>query len=229
MNAFLRAENLSFSYGAEPVLTNLNFALGKGQCLSVVGPSGSGKTTLLHLLGGLLQPTTGKLWLHDTLIRGPSRERMIVFQNHALLPWLTCLDNVVFSLECAPKPPPNAGDVARIFLRKVGLDAQAGAYPASLSGGMQQRLGIARALAADPLLLLLDEPFSALDVPRRRHLFGEMSGLVKREGKTAVLVTHDVSEAIQFGDRLLVLGSQPIVHYEPKRVSEQEIYAAWTL
>jgi len=229
MNSFLRAESLNFAYGNESILTNLNFSLERGECLSVVGPSGSGKTTLLHLLGGLLQPLNGKLLLNGTPITRPSRDKMIVFQNHALLPWLTCLKNVLFSLETAPTPPANSVEIARSNLRKVGLEAFADVYPSALSGGMQQRLGIARALAADPQLLLLDEPFSSLDVPRRRQLFQDMSDLVKREGKTAVLVTHDVGEALRFGDKVLALGPQPTVHHEPRRVNEKDIYASWTL
>lgn len=224
----IRFEGVEFSYAQGPaVLSDLSFALAAGQNLSVVGPSGCGKSTLLNLLLGSARPARGKVFFMEKEIEGPSRERMIVFQQHALLPWLTALGNVRFSLETRRPPALEADEQALTWLRKFGLEKFRDYYPRELSGGMQQRLGIARALAASPRLLLLDEPFSSLDAILRRSIFDDMTQMISQEGKTAVLVTHDVSEALKFADRILILGGRRSIFGESSRFTEDEIYAHW--
>lgn len=232
LSSLLQLSGLHFTHKSretvQPIFNDLSFDLGEGENLSVVGPSGCGKSTLMFLLLGLLRPEKGEILFCGRRVLGPSRDRMIVFQNHALLPWLTCLKNVMFSIETSPTPPLDMQSAAMTYLRKVGLEKFAGLYPGELSGGMQQRLGIARALAADPKLLLLDEPFSSLDVITRGRIFSEMCDLLRREKKTAVLVTHDLQEALRFGERLLILGGQTPLLKKPTEITEKEIYGIWS-
>lgn len=224
----IRFDNVQFAHAPGRIIfENLNFELEAGHNLSIVGPSGSGKSTLLNLLLGSLKPTRGTVRFAGRVIEGPARERMIVFQHHALLPWLTALGNVRFPLETANPPPDDVERRAREWLKKFGLEEFETYYPRELSGGMQQRLGIARALAASPKLLLLDEPFSSLDMIRRRAIFADMSDMIRRENKTAVLVTHDVAEALQFADRILILGGSQVIFSPTDRYQEEEIYALW--
>ena len=224
----IRFEDVEFSYaGGPPVLEGLTFALAAKQNLSVVGPSGCGKSTLLNLLLGAARPARGKVFFMDKEILGPSRDRMIVFQHHALFPWLTALGNVRFSLETQTPLSPGADEQALHWLRRFGLEKFRDYYPRELSGGMQQRLGIARALASSPRLLLLDEPFSSLDAILRRSIFEDMTQMIRVEEKTAVLVTHDVSEALRFAERILILGGRRSIFGESSRFTEEEIYAHW--
>jgi len=233
MSALVEARDLHFSHrGREkphPIFQGLSFTVEEGKILSVVGPSGCGKSTLLSLLLGLLRPSQGELLFEGAPLGEPSRKRMIVFQNHALFPWLTCLGNVVFALESSAAPPADLRAEGLRLLERVGLEKSAGLYPGELSGGMQQRAGIARALAAKPRLLLLDEPFSSLDQIRRHQLLGELAELVRASKTTVVFVTHDVKEALRFGDQALVLGGAPFMLTQPDETQEKEIYAHWNL
>jgi NitT/TauT family transport system ATP-binding protein len=176
-----------------------------------VGPSGCGKTTLLRLLTGLVRPSAGSVSRGGVPVSGPSRDVAIVFQDYgkALLPWRTVAGNVSLALEAMAVPKSEHGDRAHQLLAKVGLASHADKYPAQLSGGMQQRLQIARCLAQEPAVLLMDEPFGALDAMTRQGLQDEVAGLVEALGTTVLFITHDLEEAIYLGDRVIALRANP--------------------
>jgi len=189
-----------------PVLSGLNLNIPAGQCLSVVGASGSGKTTLLRLLAGLEVPDGGSALLDGKPIGATGRECAIIFQEPRLLPWMTVLGNVVFALRNRGSPAKAARQTALRYVDLVGLSDFAEAYPNQLSGGMAQRVGIARALATQPKILLLDEPLGALDAMTKLQMQEELSRIWREHNVTMVLVTHDLEEAVYFGDRILLLG-----------------------
>jgi NitT/TauT family transport system ATP-binding protein len=180
-----------------------------GTVLAVIGPNGSGKSTLLRLLGGLLRPGGGSVAIDDQEIAGPDPRIGFVFQEPRLLPWRDVLGNVAFPLEVSGRPPAERLARARRLLELVGLRAFARARPHELSGGMRQRVALARALALDPELLLLDEPFSALDALTRERFNVELLGLWARTKTTIVLVTHSIPEAVFLADRVVVLSPRP--------------------
>jgi NitT/TauT family transport system ATP-binding protein len=180
-----------------------------GEFLTVVGPSGCGKSTLLDLLAGLAEPTRGRILLDGQPIAGPARDRGIVFQQYALYPWRTALQNVEFGLEIAGERPAVRRDRALHYLDLVGLAAFAHRYPHELSGGMKQRVAIARSLAYEPEVLLMDEPFAALDAQTRENLQGELLRIWRATGKTIVFITHGIDEAIVLGERVAVLTPRP--------------------
>jgi NitT/TauT family transport system ATP-binding protein len=180
-----------------------------GEFLALVGPSGCGKSTLLDLLGGLTAPTSGRILLDGRPIAGPGRDRAIVFQQYALFPWRTAAENVEFGLDIAGFKPKQRRDIARHFLDLVGLSGFAASYPHELSGGMKQRVAIARSLAYDPEVLLMDEPFAALDAQTRETLQGELLRIWGATGKTIVFITHGIDEAIVLGQRVAVMTSRP--------------------
>jgi NitT/TauT family transport system ATP-binding protein len=195
------------SRGGEPVvaLDGLSFAIAPGEVVGVVGPSGCGKSTLLRIVAGLLPPTRGEV---RTPAAGPLRAGF-VFQDPRLLPWRSAAGNVRFGLEGRGPLAPDAAARVQAVLELVGLGGFAARYPHELSGGMQQRVALARALALEPEILLLDEPFGALDALTRSYLQEELARIVARTGRTVLLITHDIDEALLLSDRLLVMSARP--------------------
>jgi len=190
-------------------LEDITLDVGAGEFLTLVGPSGCGKSTLLDLLGGLTAPTSGRILLDGRPIAGPGRDRGIVFQQYALFPWRTAAENIEFGLDIAGLKPKQRRDIARHFLDLVGLSGFADRYPHELSGGMKQRVAIARSLAYDPEVLLMDESFAALDAQTRETLQGELLRIWRATGKTIVFITHGIDEAIVLGQRVAVMTSRP--------------------
>jgi NitT/TauT family transport system ATP-binding protein len=190
-------------------LDDITLDVKSGEFLALVGPSGCGKSTLLDLLGGLEAPTSGRILLDGRPIVGPARDRGIVFQQYALFPWRTAAQNVEFGLDIAGLKSKARREKALHYLDLVGLSAFADRYPHELSGGMKQRVAIARSLAYDPEVLLMDEPFAALDAQTRETLQGELLRIWRRTGKTIVFITHGIDEAVVLGQRVAVMTSRP--------------------
>lgn len=201
----------SFTHNGQDqvVLQDINFNVDKGEFLCIVGPSGCGKTTLLRMIAGLDFPTNGRIMEEETEISGPSIERGYVFQQYSLFPWLNVLENVTFGLELKGMEEEERVQKARSYLKMVGLSPVESSYPKELSGGMKQRVAIARSLVNDPHVLLMDEPFSALDVQTRHKLQEELVRIWKEEQKTVIFVTHNVDEAVFLADRVVVLSRNP--------------------
>ena len=201
----------SFGAGADTVhaLGPLDLEVATGSFVSVVGPSGCGKSTLLRLIAGLERPTQGRLQRHGKPLTGPSRTVGIVFQDHVLFPWASVLENVMLPAEVLSLPKQAARERAHWLLELTGLKDFAHRRPDVLSGGMKQRAAFCRALLSDPQLLLLDEPFAALDALTREELSLELSRLWQELGRTALLITHSIDEAILLGDRVVVLSRRP--------------------
>jgi len=190
-------------------LQDITLEIPAGEFLVLVGPSGSGKTTLLDLLAGLSTPSAGEILVDGAPITGPGRDRAVVFQQYALLPWRSALANIEFALEGSGLRRRERRRRAREFLDLVGLSAFADRYPHELSGGMKQRVAIARSLAYDPDILLMDEPFAALDAQTREQLQDELLRIWRTTGKTVVFITHSIDEAVYLGQRVAVLSSRP--------------------
>ncbi|HEX8626950.1 MAG TPA: ABC transporter ATP-binding protein [Catenuloplanes sp.] len=190
-------------------LRDISFDVAAGEFLVLVGPSGCGKSTLLDLLGGLSTPTSGRILIDGAPVRAPGLDRGVVFQQYALLPWRTAQGNVEFGLEAKGLPRRQRAALARDFLRLVGLSGFDDRYPHELSGGMKQRVAIARSLAFDPDILLMDEPFAALDAQTRDSLQDELLSIWERTGKTIVFITHGIEEAVYLGQRVAVMTSRP--------------------
>ncbi len=193
-------------------LRDINLQVRKGEFVTLIGHSGCGKSTLLNLIAGLTRCTGGVVICADKEVTGPSPERAVVFQNHSLLPWLTCFDNVYLGVERVfSSREAKAQLVARTHaaLALVGLDHASAKRPHEISGGMKQRVGIARALAMEPKVLLMDEPFGALDALTRAHLQDELLKIVGKTGSTVVMVTHDVDEAVLLSDRIVMMTNGP--------------------
>jgi NitT/TauT family transport system ATP-binding protein len=201
----------SIAFGQRPVLLDVSFDVAEAEFLCVVGPSGCGKTTLLRLIAGLIPPSGGELRVDGQPIRGPARDRAIVFQDYskALLPWRSVAGNVALSLEACGVAEPERSRRVGELLGKMGLENAAHQFPSQLSGGMQQRVQIARALAQQPKVLLMDEPFGALDAITRQALQDEVTRLAAEHGSTVVFITHDLEEAIYLGDQVIVLSANP--------------------
>lgn len=181
-----------------------------GEFLTMVGPSGSGKTTILDLLAGLSAPSSGTISVDGEPIHGPGKERGVVFQQYALLPWKTAEENIVFALKATGhRRGEDRWGIARRYLQLVGLDGFEDRYPHELSGGMKQRVAIARSLSYEPDILLMDEPFGALDAQTRELLQSELLTIWKRTGTTIVFITHSVEEAVYLGQRVVVLRAKP--------------------
>jgi NitT/TauT family transport system ATP-binding protein len=193
------------------ILQDISLTVREHEFVCIVGASGCGKTTLLRLLGGLLQPTRGQVSFRGQLVTGPDRALAIVFQDYAkaLLPWRTVAGNVELALESRRTPRKERPEIIQNLLTQVGLADRADAFPLQLSGGMQQRLQIARCLAQAPQVLLMDEPFGALDAMTRQTLQDEVARLSADSGTTVVFVTHDLEEAIYLGDRVIAMESRP--------------------
>ena len=209
--ALISFDEVGLDFGARRIIHRLSFALRPGEIVSVVGPSGCGKTTLLRLVTGLLRPTRGAVHRDGRPIDGPARDVAIVFQDYAnaLLPWRTVAGNVSLALEAAGLPSAQLPARIAALLAKVGLAPHADKFPRQLSGGMQQRLQIARCLAQEPAILLMDEPFGALDAMTRQTLQDELARLVRDEGLSVMFVTHDLEEALYLGDRVVALRARP--------------------
>jgi len=204
-------DEVGLDFGGRRILNRLSFSIAPGEIVSVVGPSGCGKTTLLRLVTGLVRPTRGALRRAGEVIKGPAPDVAIVFQDYAnaLLPWRTVAGNVSLALEAAGVERAQRAGRIDALLRKVGLAVHADKFPRQLSGGMQQRLQIARCLAQAPALLLMDEPFGALDAMTRQDLQDEMLQLVRESGTTMLFITHDLEEAIYLSDRVIALRANP--------------------
>jgi len=188
---------------------NVSLDVKAGEFLAIVGPSGCGKSTLLDLLAGLTKPTQGKIILNDRQITGPALDRGIVFQQYALFPWLTALENIEFGLEAKGVGKVERRKTAQYFLELVGLAGFENHHPNELSGGMKQRVAIARSLAYDPDVLLMDEPFAALDAQTRETLQAELVRIWQTSGKTIIFITHSIDEAIYLGQRIAIMTSWP--------------------
>ncbi|WP_353239443.1 ABC transporter ATP-binding protein [Limnohabitans sp.] len=198
--------------GLFPALRDIDLDIAKGEFVALIGHSGCGKSTLLNLIAGLTTPTAGVLLCANREIAGPGPERAVVFQNHSLLPWLTCFDNVHLGIERVfGKTETKAKLKARTdaALDMVGLTPAAQKRPGEISGGMKQRVGIARALALEPKVLLMDEPFGALDALTRAKLQDELLEIVARTQSTVVMVTHDVDEAVLLSDKIVMMTNGP--------------------
>ena len=190
-------------------LSDASFTIEEGELVTVVGPSGCGKSTLLKILAGILQRSSGSVMLRDRPVSGPSREVGVVFQAPVLLPWRTVLENVMLPVEIQRRDRVQYEKRARDYLKLVGLEGFERKYPNELSGGMQQRVGISRALVHDPALLLMDEPFGALDAMTREAMNLELLRIWKESSKTILLVTHSIPEAVFLADRVIVMTPRP--------------------
>ena len=208
---FLDFDRVSIHLGGREILSPTSFTVTRGEFVCIVGPSGCGKTTLLRAATGLLAASGGEVRRSGQVVTQPSREVAFVFQDYgrALLPWRTVQGNVSLALEAAGIPPQQRSARIAEVLGKVGLSRHADKFPAQLSGGMQQRVQIARCLAQKPELLMMDEPFGALDALTRQSLQDEVARLVRDEGLTVLFVTHDLEEAIYLGDRVIALQANP--------------------
>ncbi|SHG38804.1 ABC transporter ATP-binding protein [Massilia sp. CF038] len=198
--------------GAFHALTKVNLTVAQGEFITLIGHSGCGKSTLLNLLAGLTSATEGALICAGREIAGPSPERAVVFQNHSLLPWLSCFENVYLAVERVfggRESKHQLRERTAAALALVGLTAASSKRPHEISGGMKQRVGIARALSMEPKVLLLDEPFGALDALTRAHLQDELLRIVSQTGSTVVMVTHDVDEAVLLSDRIVMMTNGP--------------------
>ncbi len=211
MDSVLELDQVAIRLGGREILSPTSLTVRRGEFVCVIGPSGCGKTTLLRAAAGFVTPASGRVTRHGQAVTGPSREAAFVFQDYgrALLPWRSVARNVELALEAARVPV--AERAARIdhLLNTVGLAAHAHKYPSQLSGGMQQRVQIARCLAQQPELMLMDEPFGALDAQTRESLQDELARLVREQGLTVMFVTHDLEEALYLGDRVVALRTNP--------------------
>ncbi|BAS26670.1 ABC transporter ATP-binding protein [Limnochorda pilosa] len=205
----LAVRSVSQRYGTLAVLRDVTLSVAEGEFVAVVGPSGCGKSTLLRIWAGLERPSSGEVAVDGCPLEGPDPRRMLVFQEDALYPWRTVAANVALGLEIAGWPAQRRRERVGELLEAVGLGGFDGYYPHQLSGGMRQRLSLARALALDPEVLLLDEPYGALDALTRLEMQEELLRLWERTGKTVVLITHDVEEALFLADRVAVMSPRP--------------------
>ncbi|HEY0636959.1 MAG TPA: ABC transporter ATP-binding protein [Pseudonocardiaceae bacterium] len=205
----LEVTDLGHDYGTHTALADVSFTVAERELVCIVGPSGCGKSTLLRTIAGLQRPTNGQVKLHGDTVDGVPRDLAVVFQDYSrsLFPWLTVLGNVQFPLRSLPRAERRAR--ATEALDAVGLGGTAGKYPWQLSGGMQQRVSIARALAYRPALMLMDEPFASVDAQTRFELEDLLLVVRREHGTTVLLVTHDIDESVYLGDRVLVLSRAP--------------------
>lgn len=215
MEHYVQLQNIGMSFetkrGKFIALKDINLDIKAGEFISVIGHSGCGKSTVMNLIAGLLTPTDGVLLVGGREVSGPGPDRAVVFQNHSLLPWLSCFDNVLLAIESVFKSETSVQQEQRAYaaLDLVGLSHASTKTPNEISGGMKQRVGIARALAMEPKFLLLDEPFGALDALTRAHLQDELMDIMKKTKCTALMVTHDVDEAVLLSDRIVMMTNGP--------------------
>ena len=205
----LLVQNLCKRFGDKTVLEDINFSMQSGEFVTFVGSSGCGKSTLLRLIAGLDRPSSGSIHVDGSTVQGPGPDRGMVFQKYSLYPWLNAADNVAFGMRLQGMTSADVRDRTAYFLEVVGLQDAATKLPRELSGGMQQRVAIARALATNPSVLLLDEPFGALDLQNRETMQEFLLQLWQRTGLTVLLITHDVEEALVLAQRVHVLAPNP--------------------
>ncbi|APC97644.1 ABC transporter ATP-binding protein [Francisella frigiditurris] len=213
----IKCRNISLSYEQEKerktrVLENIDFELKENEIIAIVGKSGAGKSSLLRVLAGLIKPSSGQLYYKEDLVTEPLKAMSMVFQNFALLPWLTVADNILFGNDALGISRSVSKPKALNIIRKIGLSGFENSYTSELSGGMKQRVGFARALMVEPEILLLDEPFSSLDIVTAKTLRNDIMDLwinKQTSTKAIVLVTHNIEEAVLMADRVIVLGSHP--------------------
>ncbi len=208
------ARNVSKNYGDVEALRDLSLDFPRGQLTSLLGPSGCGKTTLLKIIAGLLEPSSGQILVNGEQVDGPGPDRAFVFQDFALLPWASVIRNVAFGLELRGVAKSEREAIAERYIKEVGLAGFENSFPHELSGGMRQRVGLARALSVDAQVLLMDEPFSAVDEQTRRKFQEDLLNLVANENKTFIFVTHSIEEAVYVSDQIAILLPRP------SRVSE---------
>jgi NitT/TauT family transport system ATP-binding protein len=207
----LRSVNKTFQSrrGKTPALQNITLDVAPGEFVCLLGPSGCGKTTLLNIIAGLEKPDSGEVLMDQQPVNGPGRDRVVIFQEAALFPWLNVQDNVAFGLAAAGVPRSERLNKASRYLQLVRLSGFKKAFVHELSGGMKQRVALARALALEPQVLLMDEPFAALDAQTRDSLHDELQYIWAQTGKTILFVTHNVREALVLGDRVLLMSARP--------------------
>ncbi len=213
-SALLRVDNVNktFDRAGKPsveALRSINLSIKEGEFVSIVGASGSGKSTLLRIIDGLLAPSDGAVYVDGSRVERPGPDRAMVFQQDSLLPWKTVIENVAYGLTLAKKPWREASKVAERFVAMTGLSGFESHYPHQLSGGMRQRVNVARALAVNPRILLLDEPFAALDAQTREIMQTELLSIWRESRKTVLLITHQIDEAVFLSDRVIVFSARP--------------------
>jgi NitT/TauT family transport system ATP-binding protein len=214
-------------------LAAITTSIAEGEFVCLLGPSGCGKSTLLKIVAGLIEPSSGTITINGHTVSGPGPDRGVVFQDYALFPWMTVTDNVEFGLAARGVAPDKRRAVSTDLLRAVGLHEFSAKYPHHLSGGMKQRVSIARALAVDPVLLLMDEPFGALDAQTRFVMQKELLRIWRAYRKTVLFVTHSIDEALFLGDRVLVMTARPgvikadiqVTQLRPRDISSAEFTA----
>jgi NitT/TauT family transport system ATP-binding protein len=213
--AHVRLESVTITYdqpkqtGKFTAVSEATLDVERGTFVTIVGPSGCGKSSLLLSIAGLLKPSSGSVLVNGSAVAGPGRDRAMVFQDFALMPWRTVVENVRFGLELQRWSGEDLTERARRYVALVGLSGFEQYHPHQLSGGMRQRVGIARALAVDPEILLLDEPFGALDAQTREHMGNELLSIWEQDRKTALFVTHSIDEAVFLGDRIVLMARDP--------------------
>jgi NitT/TauT family transport system ATP-binding protein len=212
----IRVRGLSKQFGTSDhenervlALNDINFIVQENEFITIIGPSGCGKTTLLRIIAGLIPYDEGEVTINGRLVTGPGPDRAVVFQNFALMPWADVLANVTFGLEVRHTPKSECKAKAKELIKLVGLEGFEQRLPKELSGGMQQRVGLARALAVNPQILLMDEPFGSLDEQTRRLLQEELLRIWEHERKTVVFITHSMDEAVMLGDRVMLMTPRP--------------------
>ncbi|MFJ4172080.1 ABC transporter ATP-binding protein [Paenarthrobacter sp. NPDC089714] len=209
--AAISVQNVTFGYGKEIILQDISIDVAEGEFVSLIGPSGCGKSTLLSMFDGVVKPDLGNVEIFGSTVQETLKQRAMVFQNFALMPWKTVRDNVMLGLNYrrTDLSKKERLDLAREYINRVGLSHAFDLYPHQISGGMQQRVGIARAFAVQPRLLLMDEPFGALDAQNAELLREDLLKLVSEERRTVVFVTHNLDEALQMSDRVLLMTARP--------------------
>ena len=225
----LKTEDVGVIYdGSIVALENVSLNVPTGRLTAILGPSGCGKTTLLKVIAGLIKPSTGTIKIRDKETIGPGPDRALVFQDFALLPWATVLQNVAFGLRAQGVSKREREKTSLHYIKEVGLSGFEDKYPHQLSGGMRQRTGLARALTVNSEILLMDEPFSAVDEQMRRKLQEDLLKLLKIENKTVIFVTHSIEEAVYLADQVVILSGRPgsiseIVYPEINRLGETDL------
>ena len=211
----VEARNVTVEYersggkSALVALEDFNVGISEGEFLTIVGPSGCGKSTFLNLVAGLWFPVAGEVLVDGNPVTGPAQDRAVVFQEYALMPWRTVVGNVRFGLEMQRRIDDSTDDKIAYYIHLVGLNGFEDSYPRELSGGMRQRVGLARALATEPRILLMDEPFAAVDALTREVMQDELSQIMEKSRQTIIFITHSVDEAITLGDRIVVISNRP--------------------
>jgi NitT/TauT family transport system ATP-binding protein len=208
-DAAVEVRGVCKSYSEVEALRQIDLDFPRGKLTTLLGPSGCGKTTLLKIIAGLIEATSGEVRVNGAIVTGPGPERAFVFQDFALMPWATVMRNVAFGLELKGMGKAERQHIARHYIAEVGLTGFEDRYPHELSGGMRQRVGLARAFAVNADVLLLDEPFSAVDEQNRRKFQEDLLRLIEKQNKTFIFVTHSIEEAVYVSDRIVLLSRRP--------------------